>query len=116
MHTNEKIAVGIYIILSLVALVILVVLVTRKKKCAENFKKCFCSQNAGGRGKICQDTNDTWASYERGVTENTPNWNERSWTTIFPGDVDFPQSEGCGLTTEGYTYLKNQPYKGQITL
>lgn len=98
---SQRIAMTIYIVLSLITIVILSVALSRKKNCNENFTKCICTGSDGGRGRVCQDTEQVQLAYRNGLTENS-DWGKLqreaggpSWTTVSPGDVDFPQSEGC---------------------
>lgn len=89
MNPKEKCAVGSYIVLSLVAIVVLIVLVT-KKDCGEGFRKCICSQADGGRRQVCQNTEQTLKNYHHGLTEYAPMPKHRQWGTVSPGDIDFP--------------------------
>uniref|UniRef100_A0A6C0EJF0 Uncharacterized protein n=1 Tax=viral metagenome TaxID=1070528 RepID=A0A6C0EJF0_9ZZZZ len=90
MNTNEKRAVGLYVVLSLLAIVVLIVLVAKKKNCGEGYRKCVCSQADAGRRQVCQDTEQVWKNYQNGLTEYAPMPKHREWTTISPGDMDFP--------------------------
>lgn len=89
MNRQEKQIVSIYVVLSLSAIVILIVLLSTKK-CGENYRKCFCSQKNAGRRQVCQDTNEVWRNYQNGLTEYAPMPKEREWTRVSPGDINFP--------------------------
>lgn len=95
MDKKERWLVGTYILLSLVAIVVLTVLVSKKCKSQEPYRKCFCSQGYGGRQKVCQDTVKAWKDYENGKTEYAKMPDKREWTKISPGDIDYPPSKGC---------------------
>lgn len=116
MNKNEKVSVTIYVILSLVVISILTVMVMRKCKKKESYKKCVCSQADGGRGRVCQDVKQVWDSYVDGKTEYQDMSCKRSWSKTSPGDMNFPQSKGCG-EREDYSYNNNQPdRKGWLPL
>ena len=88
---------NVTIIVSLGIILVLSVLIIRKlNQCkTENFKKCVCSSREG-RDENCQDTVIVNNNYVTGkLTENT-NLPQRGWTTVSPGDINFPVSNGCG--------------------
>lgn len=95
----------IYISISLICLTILIVLLTRKKHC-ENFKKCVCSAEDGGRKRNCQDIVDVNNLYVSGdLTENS-RFQNKDWSRSSAGDIDFPTSSGCGWSDSEPTEKK----------
>jgi hypothetical protein len=70
------------------------VLLLKKKKC-ENFKKCVCSGEDGGRKRNCQDIVDVNNLYVTGELTENSQFQNKGWSTSSPGDVDFPPSSGC---------------------
>jgi hypothetical protein len=94
-----KIAIVFYILASLVVIVVLAVMVSRKK---EGFKTCVCSSRQGGAAENCQDNDAVEDAYVDGSrTENTdfksPGWDRGP----SPGSYRFPAS--CG----GAPYLEH---------
>jgi len=83
----------VYVVLSLLVIIALIVLLSRKKKCTENYKKCICSQSMDKRE--CQDGDLVQKLYEDNVLTESTNLNSPGWTKVSPGDVDYPLSEGC---------------------
>jgi hypothetical protein len=77
---------------------------------SEQFVKCICSQNDGGRGRVCQDTETAWIDYEKGATEYQK-FKPKGWSSVNAGDVNYPPSN-C----EAYTYSKNAPNSGEFKL
>lgn len=103
---REKIAIIAYVAVSLVAVTILVILLSRKKKscqhysgCSkEGFRKCICSEGQGGREQDCQDTvvvNNLYVTNKLTEFSKLP---DKGWSTVSPGDVDFPKPQGCNWT------------------
>ncbi len=91
-----------YIVISIATIITLIVLLSNKKcNDTENYDKCICTQKSGGRGRYCQNTEETVRAYNNGVTEFTdfagiqranggPKWDE-----VSPGNYNFPVSQGC---------------------
>lgn len=100
---REKIAIIAYVAVSLVAVTILVILLSRKKKSRsgsskEGFRKCICSEGQGGREQDCQDTvvvNNLYVTNKLTEFSKLP---DKGWSTVSPGDVDFPKPQGCNWT------------------
>ena len=120
---NQKQKMVLSILFLLVVLVVVLLIVFRKKD-KERFLQCICSSQSGGRGRICQDTEEVAKQYyEEGVTEYT-NLPSKGWSQVSPGEIDFPVSTGCGWDKkqkcnpeqENYEYTENQPMKGKIIL
>jgi hypothetical protein len=92
---REKSAIIFYVIVSLVSIVVLIVLLSRKKKNCEGFRKCICSSDQGGRERECQDTvkvNNLYVNNELTEFSKLP---EHGWSSVSPGDSNFPISQGC---------------------
>jgi hypothetical protein len=85
------------IIVLLLAIIVFGVLVMQKKKdCSENFKKCICSSEQGGRSQQCQDNIEVNNLYVTGKLTENSELKSKGWTSVSPGDIDFPVSNGCG--------------------
>lgn len=90
-----QIAILSYVILSLALVIILAIMLYRRRNCREGFRKCVCSSREGGRMEQCQDGDIVQQAYDDNLlTENT-NLVSPGWSTVSPGDVNFPLSEGC---------------------
>lgn len=139
----EKIHI-LYLVVIILIIGMLIIWGMRKKSCScdkEGFNQCVCNSSGSGRGQTCQNIDNVWASYQAGITENNPNWGVHKWSTVSPGDVNFPPSNGCGWSTakphkwipwdftdfgssniacdsgiETYSYTENQPYEGEMAL
>lgn len=92
---EKTIAVILYVIISLIVIVVLTILLSRKKHC-ENFKKCVCSSDQGGRERVCQDIVDINNLYVTGKLTENSSFKDKTWVGTSPGDVNFPISKGCG--------------------
>lgn len=86
---------AIFIVASLVIVTVLLVLLLRRKSDKENFRKCICSSEEGGRERNCQDTVDVNNLYVTGELTEFTNLPNKGWSTTSPGDIDFPLSQGC---------------------
>lgn len=80
-------------VLILLALLCLVMCCNRDDK--ESFKQCICSQR-DVRGRNCQDVTEVNNLYVTGKLTENSDLKSRGWTTISPGDIQFPPSNGCG--------------------
>lgn len=103
MNRKELTLTLIYVTISLLLLIGIVLYCVLKKHCkckAEGFNQCVCKSSGSGRGQACQNVDKVWADYENGITETNPNWAPRKWSTVSPGDVNFPPSNGCGWSTQ----------------
>lgn len=103
---KQKVAIISYIIFSLVAIVVLVVLLSRKKCNSEGFKKCICSDGQGGREQDCQDTvtvNNLYVTNKLSEFSKFPN---KGWSKVSPGDIEFPKSQGCASSPPEKTWVK----------
>ena len=97
---QQKSAIIFYVVVSLVAIVVLVVLLSRKKKNCdsytnEGFRKCICSSEQGGRERECQDTVTVNNLYVDNKLTEFSKLPDRDWSTVSPGDANFPLSQGC---------------------
>lgn len=98
MKNEHIIIVGVSI--SIVTIIVLAILLSRKHN-SENYKKCICTGSQGGRGRVCQNTETAWKNYQNGLTEYADivkmqkDMGGPKWSTVSPGDYDFPLSEGC---------------------
>jgi hypothetical protein len=102
---NEKtIEVIVYILISVVCLTILLLIIFRKKR--ENFKKCVCSSEAGGRERNCQDIATVNNSYVTGELTENSEFKNKGWSKVSPGDIDFPPSSGCDWSDSDPTEKK----------
>lgn len=102
MKKSERVSVTIYVVVSLIAIVVLIILLARKDNSNENFTKCICTSGSdSGRGRVCQNTEAVWDAYQHGLTENSDlgkiqkQMGGPKWSTVSPGDYDFPTSQGC---------------------
>jgi len=91
----------IYIAVALVAVIVLVVVLSKKKK-KEGFRKCICSEGQGGREENCQDTVTVNNLYVTNKLTEFSKLPDQDWTKVSPGDVNFPQSEGCAKHAKGW--------------
>ena len=97
---QQKSAIIFYVVVSLVAIVVLVVLLSHKKKncdsyTSEGFRKCICSSEQGGRERECQDTVTVNNMYVDNKLTEFSKLPDRDWSTVSPGDANFPFSQGC---------------------
>ena len=60
----------------------------------ENYKACVCSSNNGGRRENCQDVDLVDTAYNSGVLTEYTNLVAPGWSTVSPGDYDFPEDAG----------------------
>lgn len=81
------------ILISVIVIVILVMVLYKDKK--EGFKKCICSSEQGGREENCQDTDLVQKLYETNQLTESSNLPSKGWSTVSPGDVKWPDCEGC---------------------
>jgi hypothetical protein len=133
MDNKEKTMVVAYVLVTLIIIGILIALLKKKKDRSEAFNQCICQ--GIGPSSMCQNTKMVEKSYNEGITENNPRWRKPAWTTVSPGDPNFPVFSGCGAPRknngwekwdftdfgsdppkEMYTYDENQPYRGTISL
>lgn len=96
-----------YVALSLTTILVLVILLINcNKKQKDNY--CICAGGAA-RNRICQ--NDMTKAYDSGLNEtaNLSALQQRAggpkWTTISPGDYDFPYSQDCNEVNAYLTQL-----------
>lgn len=70
----------------------------------ESYKKCICSSGNGqgqaGRDMVCQDTVRTEMAYDDNSATEFRDFPSKGWSTVSPGDVDFPRLEGCNYTAK----------------
>lgn len=85
----------LYILLSLSTIVVLAILLSRKKKSNENFRKCICSERQGGRERNCQDDVVVNNMYVTGKLTEFSKLKSPGWDRVSPGDSSFPLSAGC---------------------
>ena len=85
----------IYVIVSLILVVSVILLMTRRKHKKEDFRKCICSQRQGGRERECQDDVDVNNLYVTGKLTEFSELKSPGWDRVSPGDVQFPISQGC---------------------
>ena len=81
----------------------------------EQFVKCICSENDGGRGRVCQDTETVWDEYEKGATEYQT-FKPKGWSKSNAGDYNYPTSNCEVSNREAYTYAQNTPNSGKLNL
>ena len=63
----------------------------------EGYRKCICTQEEGGRQSACQDTDTVQDLYQQNLLTEYTNLPSKGWTTDSPGDITFPESQGCVL-------------------
>jgi hypothetical protein len=78
-----------------VAVLVIVLVVLLQKKHKEGYKKCICSQEQGGRESVCQDINTVKDLYNKNILTEYSTFPSKGWSTVSPGDIQFPQSAGC---------------------
>ena len=88
---NENISVALLIFTVVIFLLALANAMNKK----ENFKQCICGDRQGGREQNCQDTVDVNNLYVTGQLTETSDLKSRGWSTVSPGDINFPASNGC---------------------
>ena len=106
---NQQLAILVYVVISLGAVVTLIVLLVRKKKSKEGFRKCICSQEEGGRERECQDTVDVNNLYVTNKLTEFSKFPSKGWGKVSPGDIEFPESKGCNwpdCSTPGKGWVK----------
>lgn len=85
----------VIVVLLFLALLCVISCNGNEKSKKETFKQCICSQR-DGRERNCQDIVDVNNLYVTGKLTENSDLKSRGWTTISPGDVQFPPSNGCG--------------------
>jgi hypothetical protein len=87
----------LFVAISIAIIIILSVTVSRqfKKEC---FKQCICQSGGSGRERACQDVTTVNNLYVTGQLTETSKLPDKDWTTVSPGDVNFPVSCGCDWT------------------
>lgn len=93
---EKRIAIIFAVVLGIAAVIAIIVGSVKK----EGFNRCFCTGKSGGRGRRCQDADLAELAYEFGITEYNPRWLKPEWSKVSPGDINFPQSAGCGMPAE----------------
>jgi hypothetical protein len=82
------------VVLFVLMIVVLVLVLRGKDK--EHFRKCICGSDQGGREEDCQDTDLVQKLYDSGKLTESTNLVSHGWSTTSPGDVNWPESKGCG--------------------
>lgn len=82
-------------VILIILLLIMVFYEIFRRKHKENFRKCVCSSDQGGRERNCQDTEQVEKLYDDNVLTESTNLYSKGWSTTSPGDIDWPLSEGC---------------------
>jgi hypothetical protein len=98
----------LYIFLSLVVIAILLFVLV-KHNSSECFRQCVCQQGGTGRERACQDVTEVNNLYVTGQLTETSKLPDKGWTTVSPGDMSFPVSNGC----EWMNYAQKQPPEWQ---
>lgn len=91
----------VYFILSILltlSVIFLIILLSRKKKDKEGYKKCICSSSGTGRERECQDTDVVEQNYNTNKLTEFTNLKSRDWNETSPGDYKFPVSNDCNWT------------------
>lgn len=83
-----------FILVSLIIIGILSYVVANQYK-SENFRQCVCQSAGSGRERACQDTTEVNNLYVTGQLTETSKLPDRGWSTVSPGDMNFPVSNGC---------------------
>ena len=91
---NDRTVIGLMVI-TIVGLLAVLVIRGGGRDDTEAFRQCVCSPREG-RERECQDTVDVNNLYVTGKLTETTDLPSRDWTTISPGDMAFPPSNGCG--------------------
>ena len=93
-------------------LVLIVILGALLYKCddKENYKACVCSSNNGGRRENCQDVDLVDTAYNSGVLTEYTNLVAPGWSTVSPGDYDFPEDAGCSSSVPKKGVIQWQPW------
>lgn len=89
MNTNS------FALILLLAILLMISSIFMMKKNRENFRKCICSEDQGGRERECQDTVVVNNLYVTGELTESSKLKSHGWSKVSPGDVDFPLSSGC---------------------
>lgn len=91
---KEMYIVGIAVVILI--LIIIAIVVSKRRHNRENYRKCICSSDQGGRQENCQDGDVVDKLYEDNILTESTNLRSKGWSTVSPGDVDFPVDIGCG--------------------
>jgi hypothetical protein len=92
---NKNMEIGFAIIIVIIGITTVILLMKKKdKKDKESYKKCICSSR-GGTERNCQDTEVVNDLYNSNKLTEYSDFKPKGWTTISPGDYDYPHSEGC---------------------
>jgi hypothetical protein len=59
------------------------------------FRKCVCSSKQGGRQDTCQNGDVAQWAYDKNIVTEYTQLKPQEWSTTSPGDMDFPNSDGC---------------------
>jgi hypothetical protein len=94
--TKDKLFI-FYVIVSLLVIASLATMVGNNSK--EGFRKCICSSAGSGREQDCQDTVDVNNLYVEGKLTESSQLPDKGWSTVSPGDLAFPPSQGCSWST-----------------
>ena len=66
-----------------------------KKPTESPYRKCICPGIQGGVGCACQNTEVVQDLYNSGQLTEFSKLRDKGWTTVSPGDPDWPKSQGC---------------------
>jgi hypothetical protein len=88
----KHLSMTIYVVVSLIVILVMGYYLYKKRHC-EGYKKCICSKVAS---RECQDIDLVEDLYNKNLlTEYTKSPNKPKWSTVSPGDYDFPESVNC---------------------
>jgi hypothetical protein len=92
--SKDYLSKNMYLILAIIAILVLSFILMRKDS-SECFKQCVCQQGGTGRERACQDVTTVNNLYVTGQLTETSQLPDKGWTTVSPGDMSFPVSNGC---------------------
>ncbi len=101
----------VVVLLFAAILAVLIVSMLPKRKNNEDYqdvKKCICSQLQAGRDKVCQYKDAVTRAYDQEQLTEFTDFPSKGWSTVSPGDIQFPESQGCqndGKTFNGWRFF-----------
>ena len=82
---------GITVLIMIIVVMLIYLSLRKHDNDKESFKKCICS----GTTRTCQDNDNVKDSYESGLNTEFSDRKSRGWSTVSPGDANFPVIKGC---------------------
>jgi hypothetical protein len=89
-----------YVMIALSLIILATVVNILVAQDSENYTRCVCTSEDGGRQGVCQNKEEVNIAYDQGLATEYTNRAPKGWNKKNVGDLDFPHAIGPNVNRD----------------